>query len=309
MPYMSPPKHFSFDSSETFSPEDDGELLGKTRNMFDSMFQAMDGGLMASFLDKFAADSAAWMSNGLSVNENAVGKTAMLRHYNKVFRRVWGGGEHPIHFHAGHFSRTGRDAVSLIVTFFLIHPNTIIVKRRSWNIAFAEDGLIRLFKVTPAEPEGLPFRPPSMIRPCSHNNWDSVRVKRKWCLLRCRMCGSQWRLATGSFTRCHVFTSKSGCSADESCPLLHIHHRKQTLAERRSLVDSSQLLPYYESATHLIEYSAPGVSKQIKTRRRCASSPPNTLRSPKIIQRSRSVCVVKTTTTAETTTPRSAIES
>eukprot|EP00659_Diplonema_papillatum_P015870 gene15870-24248_t len=35
---------------------------------------------------------------------------------------------------------------------------------------------------------------PTTDRPCEHNNWDSVRVKRKWCLLRCRECFGQWRI-------------------------------------------------------------------------------------------------------------------
>ena len=300
----------SFECSELFASKDDGALIGRTRNMFEAMFRAMDDGIMASFIDQYISESAAWISNGLSVNENAVGKAAMLRHYNRVYRKVWGGGEYPIHFHAGHFSRTGRDAVSLSVTVFLIQPTDVMVIRRSFNCAYGKDGLVRLFKVTPAEPEGLPFRPPSMVRPCSHNNWDSVRVKRKWCLLRCRNCGSQWRLATGSFTRCHMFTSKSGCHTNEDCALLHIHHRKQTLSERRSLIDSSRLLPSCESPTHLMEYSAPGVSKQVTHIRRRASAPPTAWRTPRIIQRSRSVCGVRNTMeTTTVTTPRCYTES
>lgn len=64
-------------------------------------------------------------------------------------------------------------------------------------------------------------------RPCSHNDWDSVRMKRGWAILRCRACGQQWRVGLAEWgTRCAHFAADAGCGAGSSCPLLHVHRRR-----------------------------------------------------------------------------------
>eukprot|EP01064_Diplonema_japonicum_P033279 TRINITY_DN6517_c1_g1_i1.p1 TRINITY_DN6517_c1_g1~~TRINITY_DN6517_c1_g1_i1.p1 ORF type:complete len:314 (+),score=67.12 TRINITY_DN6517_c1_g1_i1:75-1016(+) len=70
-----------------------------------------------------------------------------------------------------------------------------------------------------------PLAPPTTDKPCDHNNWDSVRVKRKWCLLRCRTCCSQWRIKATDVERCPNFSQ--GTCVPSSCTKLHIHLRKQ----------------------------------------------------------------------------------
>ncbi|KAJ9472089.1 hypothetical protein DIPPA_14442 [Diplonema papillatum] len=73
---------------------------------------------------------------------------------------------------------------------------------------------------------------PTFERPCQHNMWDSVRIKRKWCLLRCRLCESQWRLPASDIPirRCNEFAAH-GCK-NMTCKALHIFLRKQRLEER-----------------------------------------------------------------------------
>ncbi|KAJ9452691.1 hypothetical protein DIPPA_27252 [Diplonema papillatum] len=68
-------------------------------------------------------------------------------------------------------------------------------------------------------------------KPCSHNAWDSVRIKRKWCLLRCRACQAQWRLLASlvSASRCIEFIT-TGCT-DPGCENIHIFLRKQRLED------------------------------------------------------------------------------
>ncbi|KAJ9472097.1 hypothetical protein DIPPA_14418 [Diplonema papillatum] len=73
---------------------------------------------------------------------------------------------------------------------------------------------------------------PTFECPCAHNKWDSVRIKRKWCLLRCRVCEAHWRLPASDIParRCTAFVTET-CT-DSSCPALHIYLRKQRLNER-----------------------------------------------------------------------------
>ena len=68
-------------------------------------------------------------------------------------------------------------------------------------------------------------------RPCGHNSWDNVRIKRGWLVLRCRLCHSQWRQRPTEITRCNAF-SEGNCPNSTQCPNLHVHHIKHTKAQR-----------------------------------------------------------------------------
>eukprot|EP01062_Namystynia_karyoxenos_P004404 TRINITY_DN11558_c0_g1_i2.p1 TRINITY_DN11558_c0_g1~~TRINITY_DN11558_c0_g1_i2.p1 ORF type:complete len:464 (+),score=149.75 TRINITY_DN11558_c0_g1_i2:49-1392(+) len=72
-----------------------------------------------------------------------------------------------------------------------------------------------------------------MERPCRHNDWDNVRIKRGWIILRCRECHAQWRQRPSPEGRCHAFNTAAGCPHGQSCALLHVNHYKQTLQERQ----------------------------------------------------------------------------
>eukprot|EP01064_Diplonema_japonicum_P021906 TRINITY_DN3149_c0_g2_i1.p1 TRINITY_DN3149_c0_g2~~TRINITY_DN3149_c0_g2_i1.p1 ORF type:complete len:322 (+),score=66.90 TRINITY_DN3149_c0_g2_i1:95-1060(+) len=79
------------------------------------------------------------------------------------------------------------------------------------------------------------LQPPCCDRPCLHNNWDSVRVKRGYALLRCRTCASQWKLPAAQVTRCPKYLAPTGCNLGTLCSTLHVNTRKQTYEERTGL--------------------------------------------------------------------------
>eukprot|EP01062_Namystynia_karyoxenos_P045127 TRINITY_DN3345_c0_g1_i1.p1 TRINITY_DN3345_c0_g1~~TRINITY_DN3345_c0_g1_i1.p1 ORF type:complete len:1083 (+),score=296.49 TRINITY_DN3345_c0_g1_i1:113-3250(+) len=76
----------------------------------------------------------------------------------------------------------------------------------------------------------------SFERPCRDNNWDSMRIKRGWVILRCRECGAQWRIAAEEWRvkRCPEFMAHPGSCAG-SCGMLHVHRRRLNLAQRQGL--------------------------------------------------------------------------
>ena len=90
-----------------------------------------------------------------------------------------------------------------------------------------------------------PLPPPTCDRPCDHNNWDSVRVKRKQVLLRCRECVSQWKIKAGGVKRCRAFLN-GACDEGASCPLLHINCKKQTKEERHAIVIAGKIMELYQ---------------------------------------------------------------
>eukprot|EP00756_Hemistasia_phaeocysticola_P002597 Hpha_TRINITY_DN11768_c0_g1::TRINITY_DN11768_c0_g1_i2::g.31670::m.31670 len=69
-------------------------------------------------------------------------------------------------------------------------------------------------------------------RPCEHNSWDNVRIRRGWVVLRCRICDAKWRQRPRCTERCYDFLSPEGCPRGENCKQLHVHHTKRTAEER-----------------------------------------------------------------------------
>eukprot|EP01063_Lacrimia_lanifica_P038607 TRINITY_DN8250_c0_g2_i1.p1 TRINITY_DN8250_c0_g2~~TRINITY_DN8250_c0_g2_i1.p1 ORF type:complete len:292 (+),score=48.46 TRINITY_DN8250_c0_g2_i1:53-928(+) len=72
-------------------------------------------------------------------------------------------------------------------------------------------------------------------RPCKHNAWESVRMIRKRITLRCRVCQALWKLSyPRSVWHCPAFLGgdHEQCPRGESCPLVHLYHKKQGLFER-----------------------------------------------------------------------------
>eukprot|EP01060_Flectonema_neradi_P003382 TRINITY_DN1216_c2_g2_i1.p1 TRINITY_DN1216_c2_g2~~TRINITY_DN1216_c2_g2_i1.p1 ORF type:complete len:315 (+),score=69.49 TRINITY_DN1216_c2_g2_i1:56-946(+) len=135
--------------------------------------------------------------------------------------------------------------IDFVIKFHLPQPagGEPLKIRRRWEITI-DDGLIRKVNAQfpPSSNQGEneeksdetnqipPLPPPIAERPCNHNSWDSVRVKKKRILLRCRTCGKQWKVKINAVKRCAKFPS--GSCTNASCSLLHIHPRKQTLDER-----------------------------------------------------------------------------
>eukprot|EP01062_Namystynia_karyoxenos_P027397 TRINITY_DN2102_c0_g1_i3.p1 TRINITY_DN2102_c0_g1~~TRINITY_DN2102_c0_g1_i3.p1 ORF type:complete len:423 (+),score=67.93 TRINITY_DN2102_c0_g1_i3:66-1334(+) len=69
-------------------------------------------------------------------------------------------------------------------------------------------------------------------RPCSHNNWDNVRMKEYVSTLRCRVCQALWRVHCTRRNRCADFDAGQ-CAVGTQCPSTHINRRKERLDERR----------------------------------------------------------------------------
>eukprot|EP01059_Diplonema_ambulator_P014960 TRINITY_DN25_c1_g2_i3.p2 TRINITY_DN25_c1_g2~~TRINITY_DN25_c1_g2_i3.p2 ORF type:complete len:142 (+),score=44.81 TRINITY_DN25_c1_g2_i3:58-483(+) len=68
-------------------------------------------------------------------------------------------------------------------------------------------------------------------RPCCHNDWDDVRTRKGFKVLRCRICQGRWKIPSCSVPRCMPFLHDC-CNKDEGCPLLHVRRRKTTIYER-----------------------------------------------------------------------------
>eukprot|EP01059_Diplonema_ambulator_P010890 TRINITY_DN2090_c0_g2_i1.p1 TRINITY_DN2090_c0_g2~~TRINITY_DN2090_c0_g2_i1.p1 ORF type:complete len:151 (+),score=22.11 TRINITY_DN2090_c0_g2_i1:79-531(+) len=69
------------------------------------------------------------------------------------------------------------------------------------------------------------------VRPCAHNDWDDVRTRNGFKMLRCRECQGKWRLACSDVNRCMAFLHNC-CSAGATCGLLHLRRRKCNVKER-----------------------------------------------------------------------------
>eukprot|EP01065_Artemidia_motanka_P042412 TRINITY_DN5691_c0_g1_i1.p1 TRINITY_DN5691_c0_g1~~TRINITY_DN5691_c0_g1_i1.p1 ORF type:complete len:599 (+),score=50.21 TRINITY_DN5691_c0_g1_i1:66-1862(+) len=69
-------------------------------------------------------------------------------------------------------------------------------------------------------------------KPCDHNDWENLRLKRGWVYLRCRVCSSTWRHRPQDDSSCGDFASPQGCALGSACKLLHVAARKRTAQER-----------------------------------------------------------------------------
>eukprot|EP01059_Diplonema_ambulator_P002694 TRINITY_DN12336_c0_g1_i3.p1 TRINITY_DN12336_c0_g1~~TRINITY_DN12336_c0_g1_i3.p1 ORF type:complete len:521 (+),score=167.22 TRINITY_DN12336_c0_g1_i3:217-1779(+) len=78
--------------------------------------------------------------------------------------------------------------------------------------------------------EDIANMPPSVKRPCVHNEWDDVRTRKGSKILRCRTCQRKWKLPSSHVPRCLPFLR--GHCGNESCHLLHVHKKKSGLMER-----------------------------------------------------------------------------
>eukprot|EP00659_Diplonema_papillatum_P017246 gene17246-26475_t len=61
---------------------------------------------------------------------------------------------------------------------------------------------------------------------CTHNDWDNMRVKKRFMSLRCRECFMQFKMPTELVVKCFDFFHFSTCADGEQCPFFHIHKYK-----------------------------------------------------------------------------------
>ncbi|KAJ9461104.1 hypothetical protein DIPPA_02416 [Diplonema papillatum] len=62
------------------------------------------------------------------------------------------------------------------------------------------------------------------VKPCTHNRWENVRVKKGLVTLRCRECQQQWRQVSGTLNKCPDFPR---CPNGAACEMLHVHSSKK----------------------------------------------------------------------------------
>eukprot|EP01059_Diplonema_ambulator_P035333 TRINITY_DN8272_c0_g1_i2.p1 TRINITY_DN8272_c0_g1~~TRINITY_DN8272_c0_g1_i2.p1 ORF type:complete len:442 (+),score=51.45 TRINITY_DN8272_c0_g1_i2:90-1328(+) len=168
----------------------------------------------------------------------------VVSYYNKMLHVVWGIGS-SVQWKARSFTET---TPSSVVAEFDITVRTMkdVVKHSRQKYEYKLDGR-RICEVVilPEKPQPTPGSPKAapapdrvvlLVRPCGHNSWDNVRIKRGWLVLRCRLCHGQWRQRPVEIKRCAEF-SENKCDKGVNCPALHIHHIKHTKSQREQVKD------------------------------------------------------------------------
>ena len=110
----------------------------------------------------------------------------------------------------------------------------------------------------------------ALTKPCTHNSWDNVRVKRGWAILRCRICHLQWRLRPTAIPHCDSFARGMGCCPmGVECTQLHVHRtREQTEAKKHNEASRT-------SGGELVEAGSAGVLNGVSQPATPAALPQN----------------------------------
>eukprot|EP01064_Diplonema_japonicum_P028689 TRINITY_DN4463_c5_g1_i1.p1 TRINITY_DN4463_c5_g1~~TRINITY_DN4463_c5_g1_i1.p1 ORF type:complete len:451 (+),score=73.88 TRINITY_DN4463_c5_g1_i1:139-1491(+) len=102
----------------------------------------------------------------------------------------------------------------------------------------------------------------ALTRPCSHNSWDNVRIKRGWAILRCRICQSQWRLRPTTIPHCGDFARGAGCCpAGVDCHQLHVHRTRESSEMKRQLQQQPVPTPFTSNPAAAV-FSGDGEQQQ-----------------------------------------------
>eukprot|EP01060_Flectonema_neradi_P031122 TRINITY_DN4646_c0_g1_i1.p1 TRINITY_DN4646_c0_g1~~TRINITY_DN4646_c0_g1_i1.p1 ORF type:complete len:302 (+),score=39.25 TRINITY_DN4646_c0_g1_i1:78-908(+) len=237
------------------------EFLKETLSVF---FKAMHEGWITQWTDDHLTQSFRMTVCGKfddpTEDRTCVGREAMQLYYNNVIEQVWGAnstiswvpltmdivsepGATPICIKYIVDQRQICNTTGTETACYRLHYTTLVRDEESGDLKISgtvikpsskeqdmEPELVNCRNCIPSGYEEVPLPVPTLAKPCNHNSWDSVRVKRKWSLLRCRICTSQWRLRASDVDRCMPFT-KDVCS-DPKCDKLHIFLRKQRKADR-----------------------------------------------------------------------------
>ena len=67
-------------------------------------------------------------------------------------------------------------------------------------------------------------------RPCEHNDWDDVRTRKGYKVLRCVVCQEKWKLPSPGVMRCMEYLHN--CCTSEHCEKLHVRRKKSSIEER-----------------------------------------------------------------------------
>ena len=205
------------------------ESITTVQHILQEMFKAMHEGTFAKWAEDYLTEDILLGQGG----EQSRGQLKVCEMYNKVLLTVWGLQSRvtwlPESFNV---IGTNKNRVDAVMKQVVQQPgDRETVKRKKFEFELNECGKLSvlnciLLDVISASDQSA--KPPVFKRPCCHNDWDSIRVKRNLCQLRCRICLSQWKLRPEDINRCPVFV-EPGCKNSE-CALLHINRKKLRLA-------------------------------------------------------------------------------
>ena len=172
----------------------------------------------------------------------AVGVDHCIMMYNKALMDFFGGPNSTVTFTVHGIDVLSSDRCKLTVISTVDTSETIPTLYEDFYVRFRGNKVSEIliapiegfvvcseFLATLSAKPKLELPPPSITRPCNHNDWDSVRVKNQIGLLRCRVCTAQWKIKVSHIKKCNRYTE--GMCNREECSYLHIRMRKQTRAE------------------------------------------------------------------------------
>eukprot|EP01059_Diplonema_ambulator_P012083 TRINITY_DN2222_c0_g3_i1.p1 TRINITY_DN2222_c0_g3~~TRINITY_DN2222_c0_g3_i1.p1 ORF type:complete len:138 (+),score=56.56 TRINITY_DN2222_c0_g3_i1:44-415(+) len=108
---------------------------------------------------------------------------------------------------------------------------------------------------------GLTEHEKHAVHPCEHNDWDDVRTRNGYKMLRCRVCQGRWKLPSQTVPRCMDFLHDR-CKEGTHCWLLHVNRKKCTVMER-----------YEQFGDSVLEGVAPRIQKKARRRAECGGLP------------------------------------
>eukprot|EP01064_Diplonema_japonicum_P012182 TRINITY_DN1963_c1_g1_i1.p1 TRINITY_DN1963_c1_g1~~TRINITY_DN1963_c1_g1_i1.p1 ORF type:complete len:294 (+),score=31.84 TRINITY_DN1963_c1_g1_i1:48-884(+) len=222
------------------------QKIEATKQFWKEHVSSMHTGRVSECYEAWMTGDVVWLTERVGLPLRSQGITEACKLYNIVQDKILGGPQSTVTTRVNrvvHHQKT--DLIKLDFVCSILKPNSLSpkVEFRRFTIRWNEDLLITRVIVSPTDDsiinpvlEPMVARPESGIqleaRPCSHNNWDPVRVKRKHATLRCRTCTSQWKLHVAKVSRCAAHITPKGCPDGSECSLLHINARKLTYEER-----------------------------------------------------------------------------
>eukprot|EP01064_Diplonema_japonicum_P009751 TRINITY_DN171_c2_g2_i1.p1 TRINITY_DN171_c2_g2~~TRINITY_DN171_c2_g2_i1.p1 ORF type:complete len:270 (+),score=31.07 TRINITY_DN171_c2_g2_i1:195-1004(+) len=247
------------------------EKIEIAKQFFKEYISSMHTGKVRECFEAWMDAEGVWTTERERLTLRSKGVEEAVRKYNTVVDKMMGGPQSTVSFRVNNITYHSKlDVVKLdfVISVLRVNESIPTVEPKRYTIKFNERLQILRIVVSPPDETAITpvkissdvstpisnesstqsdsgssescttsplLRSPSRDRPCLHNNWDPVRVKRRHALLRCRVCASQWKIPVSDVTRCYKFVLPSGCSKGSLCTSLHVNARKQTYEERVSV--------------------------------------------------------------------------
>eukprot|EP01064_Diplonema_japonicum_P000254 TRINITY_DN1018_c0_g6_i1.p1 TRINITY_DN1018_c0_g6~~TRINITY_DN1018_c0_g6_i1.p1 ORF type:complete len:227 (+),score=48.58 TRINITY_DN1018_c0_g6_i1:1-681(+) len=209
---------------------------------------AMHTGRVAECFDAWMDEDVVWTTDCVAYQAKGIMEVCKL--YNQVQERVMGGRDSTVSMRVNDMTYHPKtDSVKIDFISSIRFPGVFVPKVEALRFNIKTTEKMKILKVVvnhiqstidpvhgdndeakEEEQQQQQQQHLQQQRPCLHNNWDTVRVKRGFALLRCRVCSLQWKL--NKVVRCSSYTSPEGCPKGTGCPLLHVNMRKLTSEER-----------------------------------------------------------------------------